>query len=104
MHPPSYTYFLTLVRNYILILVVLSLSLYKQLPAMDLFKLLPPPGKPSSVFSPDYPAFGRRLSDKQLHICQVFKPLSTPLQTFSSIFPTVRETLPPMITGLIASL
>ena len=43
MHPPSYTYFLTLVRNYILILVVLSLSLYKQLPAMDLFKLLPPP-------------------------------------------------------------
>ncbi|CRL19999.1 unnamed protein product [Penicillium camemberti] len=42
-------YFLTLVRNHILILGDLPLSSHKQFPAIDLFKRLPPtPDKPSS--------------------------------------------------------
>jgi hypothetical protein len=79
-------------------------SSHKQFLAMALFKPLPPPDKPSSVFSPYYPAPGHRPSHKQLRIFQGFKPRSTPLRTFSSIFPAVGETLPPMITGLTAHL
>ncbi|KAJ5278414.1 hypothetical protein N7524_004567 [Penicillium chrysogenum] len=41
---------------------------------MALFKPLPPPDKPSSVFSPYYPAPGHRPSHKQLRIFQGFKP------------------------------
>lgn len=103
-HLPSRSYFLTLVRNHILILGDLPVSSHKQFLAIGLFKPLPPPDKPSPVFSPDHPASGHRPSHKQLHVFQVFKPPSTPLQAFSSIFPAVGETLPPMITGLIAYL
>lgn len=77
-HPPSSSYFLTSVRISILIWGDLPVCSHKQFLAMGLFKPLPPPDKPSSVFSPDHPTSGRRPSHKQLHVFQVFKPLSPP--------------------------